>query len=676
MQMNYKMRMRLSMVFLAAHLLPMLSLSGMTVNVDSRWEVRDFYRKVYTYGTSSPMEWTGSYSIGGAGTVGADWLEATRVRVNFFRAMAGLDANISFNPVWNAQCQEAALIMSGNYSLSHFPPNSWQFWTSTGYEAANKGNLALGSAGPAAITGYMIDYGANNAAVGHRRWILLPQTKVMGSGDVPGDPGTGRAAANALWVQDTFGARPTVRDNFVAWPPPGQIPVNLIWPRWSLSYPGANFSGATVTMLRNGNPVTVAYDERGSGGGFPESSIVWIPLGMNTNSSDNWPLSGNSEDIDITINNVILNGQVTSFQYRVTAFDPKVAAPGEFEHATQTTGTARVAAPTTFTAARRPWAEAVQGRVVEVEPYNTIEGAENGLGAFDVSVSGYNPVQGNRKASGSQAFHLAHPVAWENQVLTFKDSFVVSGANATLAFKSSLAWASSDQIATVELTTGEGDSWESIWSKTGPAQSNSQFTPVSVDLSAWAGSTVRLRFRYGFVDKAQINYTPGTDWYIGWAFDDIQISGVQRVTAFELFDPHWGSNTFTVEFSQPGSAYVQSRSIAFDGFPLEWGPVLETSPVAFIKPNPGAAAWEENLYLEWIYGSSPAWRYSPHLGYLQVDSFPWMYGPSGWVQRVRGSLDSGLWLYHATHGFIYTDSSMPGQFLKAPFQFPGDLRSF
>ena len=43
-------------------------------------------------------------------------------------------------------------------------------------------NLAIGSDGPDAETGYIWDFGANNYEVGHRRWILYPQTQIMAYG--------------------------------------------------------------------------------------------------------------------------------------------------------------------------------------------------------------------------------------------------------------------------------------------------------------------------------------------------------------------------------------------------------------------------------------------------------------------------------------------------------------
>ena len=74
----------------------------------------------------------------------------------------------------------------------------------------------------------MDEFGAGNAAVGHRRWILYPQTRNFGNGDVPVNGSN--YAANALWVIDgNFGGpRPTTREPYVAWPAPGYFPYELV----------------------------------------------------------------------------------------------------------------------------------------------------------------------------------------------------------------------------------------------------------------------------------------------------------------------------------------------------------------------------------------------------------------------------------------------------------------
>jgi hypothetical protein len=74
----------------------------------------------------------------------------------------------------------------------------------------------------------------------------------MGTGDIP-ENGSFRRT-NSLWVFDgrAFDTRPTTRDDFVAWPTKGYNPYQVVPIRWSLAYPSADFSAATVTMTQNG----------------------------------------------------------------------------------------------------------------------------------------------------------------------------------------------------------------------------------------------------------------------------------------------------------------------------------------------------------------------------------------------------------------------------------------
>ena len=97
-----------------------------------RWQVRDFYQYVYNFGAATTMQWTGNYDTGDSGTVSTEWLEATRVRVNYFRAMAGIPSNIEFNPQFNAACQDTSLMMSAAKAISHYPDHSWPWYTPDG----------------------------------------------------------------------------------------------------------------------------------------------------------------------------------------------------------------------------------------------------------------------------------------------------------------------------------------------------------------------------------------------------------------------------------------------------------------------------------------------------------------------------------------------------------------
>src|SRR5262249_23086531 len=154
------------------------------------------------------------------------------------------------------------LMFSANRTISHTPPTSWTCYTANGAQAAGNSNICYSSGAlkPGCLELYVDDWGSNNTAAGHRRWILYPQTQTFGSGDVPATQGY--YSGNALWVFDgNFGTtRPATRESFVAWPPPGYVPYQFLPIRWSFSYAGASFSSATVTMTKNGTNVPVSYE--------------------------------------------------------------------------------------------------------------------------------------------------------------------------------------------------------------------------------------------------------------------------------------------------------------------------------------------------------------------------------------------------------------------------------
>jgi hypothetical protein len=210
-------------------------------DTSSRVAVAQAYIGDYLPTRAIPSSWTGSVADGNAGDVSPVYRNAVAQRVNWYRAMAGAPAWIAFDPTFNAKAQKGALMLAANKALSHTPPTTWQFYTAEGAEALGKSSLCQAfESDPGCVEQYIADQGANNAAAGHRRWIFYPQTRLMGTGDVPYD----RNLWNALWVFDSnYGTqRPATRDEFVAWPPKGYVPYQVVFPRWSFSYPNANFS--------------------------------------------------------------------------------------------------------------------------------------------------------------------------------------------------------------------------------------------------------------------------------------------------------------------------------------------------------------------------------------------------------------------------------------------------
>jgi hypothetical protein len=303
-----------------------LAESGLlTVNPQDRAVSRAFFNTHYL-APDAAINWTGDRSTCNAGDTDLAFRDAVLLRLNYFRAVAGVPATVTFSEEYNAKNQQAALIMSANGQISHSPPGTWTCSSADGVLAASNSNLALGLFGRNAIDAYMKDPGSGNGFVGHRRWILYPQTQIMGTGDLPF---TGGWAANSLWVKDLFhysDPRPPTREEFVAWPPPGYVPYQVVYPRWSFSYAGANFSSATVTMSQGGAAVPVAVEVLANG--YGENTLVWIPLGLD--NSQSWPKPSGDTSYLVTISNIVIGTGTRTFTYQVTVFDPATASPRAF----------------------------------------------------------------------------------------------------------------------------------------------------------------------------------------------------------------------------------------------------------------------------------------------------------------------------------------------------------
>ena len=285
------------------------------IDTSNKATVSQFYQTQYVASTNIDPGWTGSYATGTAGDTSAAFKQRVLNRINYYRSMAGEDNVTGFDATMNQKDQKTALMMSANYDkpLTHTPPNTWTYWTQDGSDAANVSNISRGAWGPDAIDLYMHDYGQD--LVGHRRWILYPQTTIMATGDVPAQgvyPGS-----NALYTVtgQYFDARPDTRQRYIAWPAPGYDPYQVIPQLWSFSYGGADFSNADVTVTRDGAPVNVSkkavLDQAG------EISLVW---GMPD------PFDATEHTYNVHVTNVVINNVAKDFTYNVTSFDPTVVA--------------------------------------------------------------------------------------------------------------------------------------------------------------------------------------------------------------------------------------------------------------------------------------------------------------------------------------------------------------
>lgn len=271
-----------------------------------------------TYFDNTPFTWSGSVAGCAAGDTTDAFKGAVLRRLNFFRAMAGLPGDLALDPALSAKAQEAALMMDANDSLSHAPATSWPCYSAAGAEAAGRSLLAYSNAPARSVgllDGYMRDRGANNAAVGHRRWILYPALKKVGTGDTP--------QANALWVIGSGTTGPAASTSPIAWPPRGFIPRPLAEPtdRFSLSCDGADFSAASVDVRGDtGQSVSVRVESRADNG-YGDNTIVWS-IDSTRSPASGWDRGPADTRLDIDVAGVANCAAGSGFRYSVTFITP------------------------------------------------------------------------------------------------------------------------------------------------------------------------------------------------------------------------------------------------------------------------------------------------------------------------------------------------------------------
>lgn len=272
------------------------------------------YNSAYLGSAGVAAGWNGNISNCTPGSTTQAFRDSVLLRINYYRQMAGIPALTGFNSTYNTQDQAAALMMAANQTLNHTPPTTWKCYTQTGYDGSSTSNLALGAYGPDAIDLYMEDGGT--PSLGHRRWILYPQTQQMGTGDITGSGGW-MTVSNAMkaWDSHAWEARPATLNDFVSWPPAAFIPYEVVDPVWSFAVAGADFTNATVTVTSNGTnvPVTVSHPANGYG----ENTLAFTAC-----SCSYWPRPASDTQYQVTVNNVKLNSVAHNYTYTVTVIDP------------------------------------------------------------------------------------------------------------------------------------------------------------------------------------------------------------------------------------------------------------------------------------------------------------------------------------------------------------------
>jgi hypothetical protein len=280
---------------------------ALQVNTQNRLEVINFYKSAYLASNDSG-EWVPGVEQCDPGRNPAQYYKATALRINYFRAMAGVLADVEDRQIYNHLGQQAAVIVRANDEADHFPSPFAVCYSEDGAIGAAYSNLSPARRGPKSVESQMHDWGDINFDVGHRRKLLRPETKYMGFGSTDRSSAFFSGGLRFRWLEEPQ-LTPTM------WPPGGFVPYQFGYLpdyRWSIFYPGASFSSATVSMQCGGVPVKVRIEPFGIGIG----SLVWQP-DLPENESF-------TSDVSCAVNiaNVHYENEIKSISYTITFFDP------------------------------------------------------------------------------------------------------------------------------------------------------------------------------------------------------------------------------------------------------------------------------------------------------------------------------------------------------------------
>ena len=468
--------------------------TGFSVDRQDRNDVVSFWQNVYqaSEGYETRVNWNGGNSD--PGTTTAAFKNDVQRRINFYRAMAGMTANIKINTTSNVvinsltpsqaqppasttkqtAAQAAAFMISKNTAEfldgggvingihnPHNPPLSWSNDGSIARNGAFYSNLTCGLYGPTAVDAYISEGipgvgGTANSNVGHRRMILYSRLDELATGDVP--PHNSYSAANALYV--TGNEIPAPTSQFVTWPSAGFFPAPLNSKYWSVSYPNADFSSATVNMSHinaaNINTVIVSHSENGG-----DNTLVWEP-------SEQDLLDAESADQTylITISNILINGAAHSYNYSVTIINPD-RLEGNFELE------GSLSPPDTeafYDFTPMPHADEYQFDVASLNTSPWSEGAEDNDPNLitDNTDSGYS-LRDNFFFydsafwdTGGKAFRLAFYDAPRTEQSFVVDRPIIPNQGATLSFRIKRGYMLIEDLLNIQYSIDGGGSWITI----------------------------------------------------------------------------------------------------------------------------------------------------------------------------------------------------------------------
>jgi hypothetical protein len=212
-------------------------------------------------------------------------------------------------------------------------------------------------------------------------------------------------------------------------------------------------------------------------------------------------------------------------------------------------------------------------------PFNLTDGAENGLANFSASIAGgYNVFSTTLKASGNDSFHLTHAVP-ADQLLTLNYTLLAQ-PNSAVQFSSLLGYATSSQVAEVQISTNSGSSWQNVYSQTG-GSFETVFSTRTISLAAFAGQVMQLRFNYHYQNGG--SYYPQTSDYFGWYVDNVVFTNLVSLTN-QMVTPVLSGTNFNFTPLQAGSYLLEAQAVTYGPSYMPYGAPIVVTATSVTNP--------------------------------------------------------------------------------------------
>ncbi|MBC7981139.1 MAG: hypothetical protein H7Y36_11300 [Armatimonadetes bacterium] len=348
---------------------------------------------------------------------------------------------------------------------------------------------------------------------------------------------------------------------FVSYPSAGFFPAPLNGRFWSLSHRSASFSNSTVSVTKNGTPLTLTNIKKNNKYGDP--SIVWQMPAADAGSE-----ISNDVTYRISVNGISGTDIPTSHSYSVTLINPDMLIS---DQTLSGSATPNPLYPITYTFTPPPLAEALRVKTYKQIPVTWTENAEANTNSqiIDRTAPTYNLISSLGFPSaptfgpvaGSKSFRLTHPTftAIPDQIIELGQE-IIPKSGATLNFLYKRGFMTEFSKLAAETSTNNGATWSQIGSIiTGTNLGTTDLVNHSASFPISASSNpIHIRFRYYatqgsvFADENLPGYPQYTTYPTGIFLDNITLSNADWLETRKTNELTADTTTFVLESNTQG----------------------------------------------------------------------------------------------------------------------------